>query len=198
MVRILIGMVMTGPQQEALEELQASVEGAPRPDADANLARERKDQLLEQLRLQLMRGLPTPADRVALQSLRDLLKTGAVEIKVFTRRPLHGKTYLCHRTDLNNPITGFVGSSNLTAPGLTHNYELNVDVVDLSGAKALAQWFTDRWDDKFSRPVTADVLDMLDESWVRREPRRPYDVFLKVCYDLSRDVPRRVLTDPAQ
>jgi len=187
-VRILIGMVMTGPQQEALDELQASVEGTPRLDADANLARERKDQLLEQLRLQLMRGLPTPADRAALQSLRDLLEAGAVEIKVFTRRPLHGKTYICHRTDLNNPITGFVGSSNLTAPGLTHNYELNVDVVDLSGAEVLARWFTDRWDDKFSRPVTADVLDMLDESWVRREPRRPYDVFLKVCYDLSRDV----------
>ncbi|MDP8017117.1 helicase-related protein [Prescottella equi] len=187
-VRILIGMVMTGPQQETLEDLQAGVDGTPRPDADANTARERKAHLLEQLRTQLMRGLPTNADRAALQSLRDLLAQGAVEIKVFTRRPLHGKTYICHRQDLNNPITGFVGSSNLTAPGLTHNLELNVDVLDTSGAKDLAQWFEDRWDDRFSRPVTADVLDLLDESWVRREPRRPYEVFLKVCYDLSRDV----------
>lgn len=187
-VRILIGMVMTGPQQETLEELQAGVDGSPRPDADRNVARERKAHLLEQLRTQLMRGLPTNADRAALQSLRDLLAQGAVEIKVFTRRPLHGKTYICHRQDLNNPITGFVGSSNLTAPGLTHNLELNVDVVDTHGAETLSQWFTDRWDDKFSRPVTADVLDLLDESWVRKEPRRPYEVFLKVCFDLSRDV----------
>lgn len=187
-VRILIGMVMTGPQQETLEELQADVDGAARPDADANAARERKAHLLEQLRTQLMRGLPTNADRAALQSLRDLLAQGAVEIKVFTRRPLHGKTYICHRQDLNNPITGFVGSSNLTAPGLTHNLELNVDVLDTSGARDLAQWFEDRWGDRFSRPVTAEVLDLLDESWVRRDPRRPYEVFLKVCYDLSRDV----------
>ncbi|WP_427286808.1 phospholipase D-like domain-containing protein, partial [Bacillus tropicus] len=187
-VRILIGMVMTGPQQETLEDLQAGVDGTPRPDADANAARERKAQLLEQLRTQLMRGLPTNADRAALQSLRDLLAQGAVEIKVFTRRPLHGKTYICHRQDLNNPITGFVGSSNLTAPGLTHNLELNVDVLDTSGAEDLARWFEDRWGDRFSRPVTADVLDLLDESWVRKEPRRPYEVFLKVCYDLSRDV----------
>ncbi|MGY2119177.1 helicase-related protein [Nocardia gipuzkoensis] len=187
-VRILIGMVMTGPQQETLDNLQAQVEGTPRTDADANTARERKAQMLDQLRSQLMRGLPTNADRAALQSLRDLLDQGAVEIKVFTRRPLHGKTYICHREDLNNPITGFVGSSNLTAPGLSSNYELNVDVVDTAGAATLAQWFEERWSDRFSRPVTADVLDLLDESWARQEPRRPYEVFLKVCYDLSRDV----------
>ncbi|ANQ76036.1 MULTISPECIES: helicase-related protein [Rhodococcus] len=187
-VRILIGMVMTGPQETALEELQAAVEGTEVLDADFIVGRERKAQLLEQLRTQLMRGLPTNADRAALQSLRDLLESKAVEIKVFTRRPLHGKAYIFHREDLNNPITGFVGSSNLTAPGLTHNYELNVDVIDTNAAEALAEWFEDRWTDKFSREVTADLLTMLDESWARKEPRRPYEVFLKVCYDLSRDV----------
>ncbi|WP_226949891.1 helicase-related protein [Rhodococcus rhodochrous] len=187
-VRILIGMVMTGPQEEALEDLQAEVDGTPRSDADANAARERKTQLLEQLRTQLMRGMPTNADRATLQSLRDLLASGSVEIKVFTRRPLHGKTYICYREDVNNPITGFVGSSNLTGPGLTSNFELNVDVLEYGAAEKLAQWFEDRWKDKFSRPVTAELLDLLDESWVRKEPRRPYEVFLKVCYDLSRDV----------
>ncbi|ETZ63971.1 helicase conserved C-terminal domain protein [Mycobacteroides abscessus MAB_110811_2726] len=187
-VRILIGMVTAGVQQETLDALQADLEGADESDADANAARERKAVLIEQLRLQLMRGLPTAADRAVLQSLRELLATGAVEIKVFTRRPLHGKTYICHREDLNNPITGFVGSSNLTRPGLTVNYELNVDVLDTTAAETLAQWFLDRWADKFSRPITADILDLLDESWARREPRRPYEVFLKVCYDLSRDV----------
>lgn len=186
--RILIGMVMTGPQQEALDELQATVEGKAALDADPNDARERKAQLLEQLRIQLMRGLPTASDRASLQSLRTLLSEGAVEIKVFTRRPLHGKAYVFHRDDLNNPITGFVGSSNLTAPGLTHNLELNVDVLDTTGAKALAQWFENRWNDRFSREVTADLLLLLDDSWARAEPRRPYEVFLKVCYDLSRDV----------
>lgn len=187
-VRILIGMVTAGVQQETLNALQAGLEGTEEPDADANAARERKAVLIEQLRIQLMRGLPTAADRAVLQSLRDLLDKGAVEIKVHTRRPLHGKAYICHREDLNNPITGFVGSSNLTRPGLTVNYELNVDVLDTTAAETLAQWFLDRWNDRFSRPITADILDLLDESWARREPRRPYEVFLKVCYDLSRDV----------
>ncbi|MDV3133342.1 helicase-related protein [Mycobacterium sp. 29Ha] len=187
-VRILIGMVIGGPQQEALENLQSMVDGTQQPDADGNAARERKALLLEQLRTQLMRGLPVAADRAALQSLRDLIDQGAVQLKVFTRRPLHGKTYICYRQDLNNPITGFVGSSNLTGPGLTTNYELNVDVVETVGAQALATWFEDRWNDRFSRPIDAELLDLLDDSWATKQPRRPYEVFLKVCYDLSRDV----------
>lgn len=187
-VRILIGMVIGGPQQEALKGLQSMVDGSEQPDADGNAARERKAVLLEQLRTQLMRGLPVAADRTALQSLRDLIDQGAVQLKVFTRRPLHGKTYICHRQDLNNPITAFVGSSNLTGPGLTTNYELNVDVVETVGAQALATWFEDRWNDRFSRPIDAELLDLLDDSWATKNPRRPYEVFLKVCYDLSRDV----------
>lgn len=187
-MRVLIGMVMTGPQQQTLQDLQEELEGDTQPEADPQVARTRKAELLEQLRTQLMRGLPTNADRVTLQSLRDLLEAGAVEMKVFTRRPLHGKAYVCHRDDVNNPITGFVGSSNLTVSGLTSNLELNVDVVDTTAARDLAEWFEQRWSDRFSRPVTADVLELLDESWARREPRRPYEVFLKVCYDLSRDV----------
>ncbi|MGX1599054.1 helicase-related protein [Dietzia maris] len=187
-VRVLIGMVMGGPQQEALDDLQAAVTGEEVQDADRSAMQERKTELLIHLREQLMRGISTRADRASLQSLRDLLAAGAVEIKVFTRRPLHGKTYICHREDLNNPITGFVGSSNLTSPGLLTNLELNVDVVDYHGAQELAKWFQARWADKFSRPVTAEILDLLDDSWARKEPRKPYEVFLKVCYDLSRDV----------
>ena len=34
------------------------------------------------------------------------------------------------RQDANNPITGFVGSSNLTMSGLSRQGELNVDVLD--------------------------------------------------------------------
>jgi len=105
--RILIGMVFTGPQEEALAELQSVVDGIPLPEADAAIARERKAEFLDQVRSQLMRGLPTASDRLTLRSLRSLLETGAVEIKVFTRRPLHGKTYIFHRVDWNNPITGF-------------------------------------------------------------------------------------------
>jgi len=38
--------------------------------------------------------------------------------------------YLLYRTDFNNPITGYLGSSNLTFAGLSKQGELNIDVLD--------------------------------------------------------------------
>ncbi|TGO05114.1 helicase-related protein [Serinibacter arcticus] len=188
LVRILIGMVLPTAQQSTIEDLQAGLDGTTTPEADRATARERKAQLLEHLREQLMRGVPTAADRTTLASLRELIATGRVEVKVFTSRPLHGKAYILHRSDLNNPILGFVGSSNLTAPGLVSNLELNVDVMDGAAASDLDRWFTTLWDDRYALPVSADLLDLLEESWAAAAPRSPYDVFLKVCFDLSRDV----------
>lgn len=187
-VRILIGMSTQGPQDETIDQLQNDVNGGTVNDADAEVARERRAELLHHLRLQLMRGIPSPADRVSLQNLRDRIADGSVELKVYTRRPLHGKTYVCHRVDDNTPIVGFVGSSNLTVPGLYSNDELNVDVTDYLGAKQLSEWFETKWVDRFSRPISDDLLALLDESWASKAGRPPYEVFLKVCFDLSQDV----------
>ena len=49
-------------------------------------------------------------------------------------------------------------------------------------------WFVDRWDDKFSIDITDDLIEFIDESWAGEEPLTPYEVYLKVCWHLSRDV----------
>src|SRR5690606_33829391 len=46
----------------------------------------------------------------------------------------------------------------------------------------------DRWNDKFSIDVTADLIEVIDDSWVNEEQLSPYEVYLKVCWHLSRDV----------
>lgn len=68
------------------------MDGTEPVDADGPVARERKAMLLEQLKIQLMRGLPTAADRKTPRSLAELLRSDANEVKVFTRRSFHGKT----------------------------------------------------------------------------------------------------------
>ncbi len=84
-----------------------------------------------------------------LQQMKKHLESGLLQVKLFTRRPMHAKTYICHRVDDITPIVGFVGSSNLTVAGLRHQYELNVDVVDSDATKKLDRWFEDRWTDQF-------------------------------------------------
>jgi len=188
--RILIGMVRPHDQDETIDELQQQLDDneiIPGP-TDNESAFRRRAHLLQQLREQLCRGLPNQTDRTTLRKLRQQVESGKVQIKVHTSRPLHGKTYIFHRQSANHPVMGFVGSSNLTAAGLISNLELNVDVVDFKAAESLAGWFQERWDDRLSLTIDEDLLRLLDESWVSEVPTDPYLVYLKLCYDLSRDV----------
>jgi superfamily II DNA or RNA helicase len=188
-MRVLVGMTLADPDDQVLRALQSDLEGAEEDDGiDGEVARARRQAAVMKFRTQLMRGIPNAQDQRSLRRLRDHLVDGRVKIKLFTRRPLHGKAYLCHREDANLPIVGFVGSSNLTMSGLRHNYELNVDVLDFDAAKKLDVWFGARWDDKFSLDITNDLVKLIDESWAGEEPLTPHEVFLKVCWHLSRDV----------
>lgn len=188
-VRVLVGMTQVDTEDQVIDHLQNTLEGVEEKDQiDREIAIARRQQAKLKFRTQLMRGVPNESDQRALRDLRTQLDDGRVKIKLFTRRPLHGKTYLCHRKDINNPIIGFVGSSNLTVAGLSQNYELNVDVMDSDGATKLDGWFEARWKDTFTIDITSDVIEVIDESWASEELLSPYEVYLKVCWHLSRDV----------
>lgn len=189
-MRVLVGMTLADPHDQVQTFLQAALEGRNQEDEeiDREVARTRLQQALNKFRTQLMRGIPNTLDLASLRALQRHLSEGRVQIRLFTRRPLHGKAYLCHKKDINNPIVGFVGSSNLTMAGLHHNYELNVDVLEFDAAHKLDKWFEARWNDRFTIDITAELIDIIDESWAAERPRHPYEVYLKVCYHLSRDV----------
>ncbi|MGV0392052.1 phospholipase D-like domain-containing protein [Corynebacterium phoceense] len=187
--RVLVGMVMPAQNEEALEALRAELSSAEeiKPGASENAGIVR-DALVRHLRQQLSAGVPRSSDRKTLQSLRDLVSKGAVEIKVYTRKPLHGKTYILHPADPNFPSAGFVGSSNLTGPGLNSNLELNLFTSEKTAGEELSEWFNGLWNDKFALPINEEILDLIDESWATPTPRSPYEVYLKVCHTMSRDV----------
>jgi hypothetical protein len=62
-------------------------------------------------------GIPTGQGRGRPASPGPAIAGGQVVVKLFLPYPLHAKLYLLFRDDVNNPITGFVGSSNLTLSG---------------------------------------------------------------------------------
>ncbi len=188
--RVLIGMVMASDAREMLTALQDAVQPPPYGAGinDREKALRARDKLVRHLRDQLMRGLPTKDDQATLRKLREQLHSGAVEIKVFTDAPLHGKTYVFHQPEAPQlKRYAYVGSSNFTGAGLMRNLELNLDVMEQDAAGKLAQWFTDRWDARFSLPMTADLIDLIEESWAGEEQPTPFEVYLKVCHSLSED-----------
>ena len=186
--RILVGMTLSDQHDRVIGHLQSLLEGDDNePEIDGSVAKSRKELAIHRFRQQLMRGIPSKKDQLALQRMRRHLLDGLLQVKLFTRRPMHAKAYICHREDVATPIVGYVGSSNLTLAGLKHQFELNVDVLDGDAAKKLANWFDDRWNDKFTLDITSDLIEVIDESWASEEVIDPYLVYLKVCYLVSQE-----------
>lgn len=181
--RLLVGM-QRGPEDQLRQLLSA--EGSAEQMDQQTAIREKK-KLAGAFRDQLMIGLPTSADEHGLRRLGAQIKAGKVVVKLFLRHPLHAKLYLLFRPDPINPTVGYLGSSNLTFAGLSRQGELNVDVLDGDACNKLAQWFEDRWTDKFCLDISAELLQVIEESWARETLIPPYHIYIKMAYHLSQE-----------
>jgi superfamily II DNA or RNA helicase len=179
--RVLIGMHKT-PQNE-LEEYYTLHPS----QIDNSTANELKKEKIAEFRKQLTIGLPTNMHEATLNKLSRQLRSGQVRVKLHLAFNLHAKLYLAYREDYNAPIIGYLGSSNLTFSGLSKQGELNVDVTDSGSASQLETWFQERWQDRLSIDITADLVDAIEQSWASETPLKPYYVYMKMVYHLSQE-----------
>ena len=181
--RVLIGMQRL-PDAQLKEAL--TLRNSP-PSMDNSAAHRLRVQMAKQLRQQLTFGMPTNTDEATMHRLMEQLRGKRVTVKLFLRHPLHAKLYLLFRDDPNNPVTGYLGSSNLTLAGLSQQGELNVDVLDHDATGKLQQWFEDRWSDRLCVDITEELLQIIEESWARKDLVPPYHIYLKMAYHLSNE-----------
>ena len=181
--RLLVGMhKLPSEELEAAMSLSANSE-----QMDFPTVVQLKKVLVDEFRHQLTVGAPSNADEATLRKLVDQIKDKKVVVKFFVRHPLHAKLYLLCRNDFNNPITGFLGSSNLTLAGLTGQGELDIDVLDQDACNKLQDWFNDRWEDPWCLDVSDDLVKVIDDSWARKDLIPPYYIYLKIAYHLAQE-----------
>jgi superfamily II DNA or RNA helicase len=181
--RLLVGM-----QRRPEEEFRLAMSLSSGADGmDNATALQLKTRLAQEFREQLSIGIPTNADERGLRRLAAQLRSGTVRVKLFLRHPLHAKLYLLFRDDPLSPRVAYVGSSNLTLPGLSGQGELNVDVLDHDATEKLARWFQERWEDRWAIDISDELVQVIEESWAREEPIPPYHVYLKMAYHLSQE-----------
>ena len=179
--RVLIGM-QRPPHEDVRALYQAVGDDVLMDNARAT---EIKHKFAAHLREQITFGLPTTADEKGLQRLAKQLRDGKVQVKLFLPYPLHAKLYLLFRKDANNPVTGFVGSSNLTFSGLSKQGELNVDVLDHDATNKLSTWFDARWNERWCLDLSAELANVIETSWAREALVQPYHIYLNMAYHLS-------------
>ena len=179
--RVLVGMQR--PPHEEIRELYRQIEDGGLID-NATASR-LKMQFAAHLREQITLGIPTGQDEAGLRRLARQLRAKQLVVKLFLPYPLHAKLYLLFRDDINNPITGFVGSSNFTLSGLSRQGELNVDVLDHLATDKLAKWFDARWRDRWALDVSEDLAQIIETSWAGEDAIPPHHIYLNIAYHLS-------------
>jgi DNA replication protein DnaC len=181
--RLLVGM-----QRRPEEEFRLAMSLSSGADGmDNATALQLKTRLAQEFREQLSIGIPTNADERGLRRLAAQLRSGTVRVKLFLRHPLHAKLYLLFRDDPLSPKVAYLGSSNLTLPGLSGQGELNVDVLDHDATEKLARWFQERWDDRWAIDISDELVQVIEDSWAREQPIPPHHIYLKMAYHLSQE-----------
>ena len=181
--RLLVGMQRL-PQEELRDALSIIRSGQ---EIDTQTAIRLKKKLAEEFREQLTVGVPTNQDEIGLRRLAAQIRAKKVVVKLYLRHPLHAKLYLLFRPDPISPTVGYLGSSNLTFAGLCNQGELNVDVVDHDACQKLARWFEDRWNDRWCMDISAELEQIISESWAREVALPPYHIYVKMAYHLSQE-----------
>jgi len=121
-----------------------------------------------------------------LLSLKDLIASGKVKVRLYTKQRLHSKAYLFlyqkeAAEQSRSEGIAIVGSSNLTLSGFKHSTELNVIVRGNENFKELKNWFEEVWEE--SEPFKRELLTSIEESWALKYAN-PYDIYVLVLYNL--------------
>jgi PLD-like domain len=182
--RLLVGM-----HRLPMDELKAALSPIQRDgEIDNKTAILLKNRLAQEFRDQLVIGTPNNEDEACLRRLARQIKAKKVVVKLFLRHTLHAKLYLLFRPiDPVNKIIGYLGSSNLTFAGLSGQGELNVDVLDHDACKKLARWFEDRWNDRWCIDISAELVQIIEQSWAGEKLIPPYHIYVNMAYHLSNE-----------
>jgi len=114
-------------------------------------------------------------------AILEALRSRQIECRVYDRDKFHAKAYITHAKLEVVGSQALVGSSNFTAPGLTKNVELNIQVQSAREVAQLQEWFEAHWDD------AKDVTDLIVETVSRHtQPYTPFDVYAKALQEFFR------------
>ena len=116
----------------------------------------------------------------AVKQLVNSLRAGNMEVRRYEDAFLHAKAYIFSSSQTKSQSkldATFVGSSNLTASGLSSNLELNLGTYDDKLVGKAKYWYDQLWE----QAVPFDLASFFDEIF---EPKTPYEIFLRVLLEL--------------
>ena len=118
----------------------------------------------------------------------DWLKSGKLEMRLYTEAPIHAKVYIMRKDPDKVPdMFGSVitGSSNFSEAGLINNLEFNVELKDAADVKFALDRFEALW--KKGEDIRETYIETVQNRTWMRDDITPYQLYLKTLYEFFKE-----------
>lgn len=118
----------------------------------------------------------------------DWLKSGKLEMRMYTEAPIHAKVYIMRKDQEKVPDTfGSVitGSSNFSEAGLINNLEFNVELKDSADVKFALSKFEELWEK--GTDIRDTYIETVEQHTWMRDDITPYQIYLKTLYEFFKE-----------
>ena len=114
----------------------------------------------------------------------DWLRTGKIEMRMYTEKPIHAKVYIM-RKDMSKNAEHYgsviTGSSNFSMAGLVDNLEFNVELKDSRNVDFALDKFEELWIK--STDIKNAYIDTINQKTWLRNDITPYELYIKTLYE---------------
>lgn len=125
---------------------------------------------------------------VGVRTFIDWLKSGKLEMRMYTEAPIHAKVYIMRKDMEKVPDTyGSVitGSSNFSEAGLQNNLEFNVELKDSRDVDFALSRFEELW--LKGVDIKDTFIDTVQtKTWLKNDIT-PYELYLKTLYEYFKE-----------
>lgn len=118
----------------------------------------------------------------------DWLKSGKLEMRLFTEAPIHAKVYIMRKDPEKIPdMFGSVitGSSNFSEAGLLNNMEFNVELKDAPDVQFALDRFEELW--KKGEDIREIYIETVQNHTWMKDDITPYQLYLKTLYEFFKE-----------
>ena len=118
----------------------------------------------------------------------DWLKSGKLEMRLYTEAPIHAKVYIMRKDPEKVPdMYGSVitGSSNFSEAGLLNNLEFNVELKDAPDVQFALDKFEELW--AKGEDIKEIYIETVQNRTWMRDDITPYQLYLKTLYEFFKE-----------
>lgn len=181
-IRILVGLNVDRYTVKIIDRVNDEAKYAAISTADG------KEIIADEIEKEFETAASSAQVEKSVRIFMDWLKSGKLEMRMYTEAPIHAKVYIMRKDQEKVPDTfGSVitGSSNFSEAGLVNNLEFNVELKDYADVKFALDKFEELWVQ--GTDIRDTYIEAVEQHTWMRDDITPYQLYLKTLYEFFKE-----------